>query len=406
MTAVGWVDAGSGVSGDMLLGALTDLGALDVTALGYDVSIAPGTRGGLRGVAVTVAVPDDQPHRRLADLVALVDRMPVEAPVRKRAAAVLRRLAVAEGRVHGVAPDTVEFHEVGAVDTIVDVVGACQGFVALGLARLHVSPIALGGGRAQTMHGVVPVPVPAVLELLAGSDLVGHGGPVDVELATPTGVAILAELADASGPMPPLNVTATGIGLGGRDLAEQPNVLRIVVGHEAAADGDWLLLEANVDDLDPRLWPAVLTRLLDAGAGDAWLTPIVMKKGRAAHTVSVLVAPDLADAAARVLFTESSTIGVRTTRVGKRALDREWIAVQVGGLKQRLVDDAHRSGEGRPDDGQFRGLRRRHRCAPVVGRSGARDHGQSRGSRDDGASGPPRDGCAAAGHPYGRVGRR
>jgi len=336
MTAVGWVDAGSGVSGDMLLGALADLGTLDVAAvaqsLGVEASATAGSRGGLRGVSVTVGAGGDQPHRRLGDLVELIDRAPLDTAVRERSMAILRRLAVAEGRVHGVAPDTVEFHEVGAVDTIVDVVGACQGFAALGLARLHVSPIALGGGRAQTMHGVVPVPVPAVLELLAGSDLVGHGGPVDVELATPTGVAILAELADASGPMPPLNVTATGIGLGGRDLAEQPNVLRIVVGHEAAADGDWLLLEANVDDLDPRLWPAVLTRLLDAGAGDAWLTPIVMKKGRAAHTVSVLVAPDLADAAARVLFTESSTIGVRTTRVGKRALDREWIAVQVGGL--------------------------------------------------------------------------
>jgi len=334
---IGWVDAGSGVSGDMLLGALIDLGALDVTILGYDVSAAAGTRGGLRGVAVTVNAPGDQPHRRLADLLDLVDRMPVDASVRERAAAIFRRLAAAEARVHGVAPETVEFHEVGAVDTIVDIVGACQGFAALGLDRLHVSPIALGGGQVSTMHGTVPVPGPAVLELLAASDLIGYGGPVDVELATPTGVAILAELADAIGPLPPLSVTATGVGLGGRDLAEQPNVLRIVVGAQAdASDDDWLLLEANVDDLDPRLWPGVLARLLDAGAGDAWLTPIVMKKGRAAHTVSALVAPAVADAAARVLFTESSTIGIRTTRVGKRALDREWVAVAVDGHDIRV----------------------------------------------------------------------
>jgi len=199
-----------------------------------------------------------------------------------------------------------------------------------------VSPIALGGGRAQTMHGAVPVPGPAVLELLAGSDLVGYGGPVDVELATPTGVAILAELAAGTGPMPAMTVTATGVGLGGRDLAEQPNVLRLVVGRPDDAAGDWLLLEANVDDLDPRLWPVVLGRLLDAGAGDAWLTPILMKKGRRAHTVSVLVAPDVADAAARVLFTESTTIGIRTTRVGKQALDRAWVPVQVGGQEIRV----------------------------------------------------------------------
>ena len=334
---IGWVDASSGVSGDMLLGALVDLGALDVTALGFDVSATPGTRGGLRGIAVTVNAADDQPHRRLADLLDLVDHRPVDPSVRERSAAIFRRLAEAEARVHGVAPETVEFHEIGAIDTIVDVVGACQGFAALGVDRLHVSPIALGGGRASTMHGVVPVPGPAVLELLAASNLIGFGGPVDVELATPTGVAILAELADASGPLPALSVTATGVGLGGRDLGEQPNVLRIVVGEPAeATDDDWLLLEANVDDLDPRLWPGVLTRLLDAGAGDAWLTPIVMKKGRAAHTVSALVAPAVADAAARVLFTESSTIGVRTTVVGKRALDREWVTVTVDGHDVRV----------------------------------------------------------------------
>ena len=338
---LGWIDAGSGVSGDMLLGALSDLGALDVAALartlGVDVSAAAGQRGGLRGVAVTVRAGTNEPHRRLADLLELVEQIGVEPVVRDRSAAVFRRLAAAEGRVHGVAPETVEFHEVGAVDTIVDVVGACQGFAALTLGRLSVSPIALGGGQVRTAHGVIPVPGPAVLELLAASNLVGYGGPVDVELATPTGVAILAELAAGAGPMPAMQVTATGVGLGGRDLAEQPNVVRIVVGQEqTGADEEWLLLEANVDDLDPRLWPGVLARLLDAGAGDAWLTPIVMKKGRPAHTVSVLVAPGRADAAARVLFTESSTIGIRTTRVGKQALDRDWVTVDVGGQAIRI----------------------------------------------------------------------
>jgi len=337
---LGWIDAGSGVSGDMLLGALADIGALDLAALaatlGADVSAAVGTRGGLRGLAVTVRPGDDQPHRRLPDLLDLLDRAAIDPGVRDRAAAVFRRLATAEGRVHGVAPETVEFHEVGAVDTIVDVVGSCLGFATLGLDRLCVSPIALGGGRTASAHGVIPVPGPAVLELLATSDLGGYGGPVDVELATPTGIAILAEFAETIGPMPSMTVTAAGVGLGGRDLAEQPNVLRLIVGAASTADGDWLLLEANVDDLDPRLWPGVLTRLLDAGAGDAWLTPILMKKGRAAHTISALVAQHLAEAAARVLFTESSTIGIRTTRVGKRALDRDWVTVDVSGYAVRV----------------------------------------------------------------------
>jgi uncharacterized protein (TIGR00299 family) protein len=345
-TRIGWVDARSGVSGDMLLGALTDLDALDPAAFAGSLGIrararaGEGSRGGLRGVAVDVEADDGQPHRRLADVLQLLDRAHVEAKALERSAAVFRRLAAAEGRVHGIAPERVEFHEVGAVDAIVDVAGACAGFAALGLGRLHVSPIALGGGQVNAAHGALPVPGPAVLELLKDSNLVAYGGPVDVELATPTGVAILAELAAGSGPMPSMSVEAIGVGLGGRDLGEQPNLLRIVVGR-GSSDGpsygdDWLLLEANVDDLDPRLWPGVLARLLDAGAGDAWLTPILMKKGRAAHTVSVLVAPEVADAAARVLFTESSTIGIRTTTVGKRALDRDWIAVDVSGQDVRV----------------------------------------------------------------------
>jgi pyridinium-3,5-bisthiocarboxylic acid mononucleotide nickel chelatase len=347
MTTIGWIDAGSGVSGDMLLGALADAGALDVADLAQmlgisaEVQASAGSRGGLRGIAVTVRADDEQPHRRLADILDIVDRAPIDPHVRAQAAAVFGRLAAAEGRVHGVAPETVEFHEVGAIDTIVDVVGACQGFAALGLDRLQVSPIALGGGRISGAHGPLPVPGPAVLELLAASDLAGYGGPVDVELATPTGVAILAELADGTGPMPALDVSRVGIGLGGRDLAEQPNLLRLVVGTDAAnnaatAGDDWLVVEANVDDLDPRLWPGILTKLLDPVAVDAWLTPILMKKGRAAHTVSALVAPHGAEAAARVLFTESSTIGIRTTRVGKRALDRHWVTVPVFGHDVRV----------------------------------------------------------------------
>jgi uncharacterized protein (TIGR00299 family) protein len=351
----GWLDCRSGVSGDMLLGALHDLDAIDIEQFTRQLGLrgrftaSAGTRGGLSGVSVSIAPDDDQPHRRLADVLAIIDSCGLAADVRARARAVFARLAAAEARVHATAPEAVEFHEVGAVDAIVDVLGVCQGVATLALAELVVSPLALGGGQARAGHGNIPVPGPAVLELLAGSALVAHGGPVDVELATPTGVALLVELATGSGPLPAMAVHATGVGLGGRDLPDHPNVLRLVVGTApvtlaalvdgaaaASSEDDWLLLEANVDDLDPRLWPGVLGRLLEAGAGDAWLTPIVMKKGRPAHTVSVLTNRANSDGAARVLFTESTTIGIRTSEVGKHALDRSWVTVEVDGQRVRV----------------------------------------------------------------------
>jgi uncharacterized protein (DUF111 family) len=209
----------------------------------------------------------------------------------------------------------------------------------LDLDALVVSPIALGGGTASTAHGTIPVPTPAAIGLLSDTPLVGHGGPVDVELATPTGIAIVAEWATSSGSMPAMTIDAIGVGAGSRELEEHANVVRLVLGTPADGDRDssgWLTIEANVDDLDPRLWPGVLDRLLAAGAADAWLTPILMKKGRPAHTVSALVGPDAVAAVRDVLVTETSTIGVRSTPVSKYALERSWITVDVDGQKIRV----------------------------------------------------------------------
>ena len=351
----GWLDCSSGVSGDMLLGALDDLGALtDLPAalaarpdLRVTVTRSEVTRGGLRGVRVEVEADEQQPHRRLDDLLALLHDLPLPEPVRDRSRRVLERIADAESAVHGIDRSAVHFHEIGAVDTVVDVVGCCLGMHTLGLDHLTVSAIALGGGTVTTSHGVLPVPAPAVLELLRGSRLTAHGGPVDVELATPTGVALVAELADDSGPMPAMQVEAVGAGAGGRDLADRPNLLRLSVGTRTTepASGDcWLVREANGDDLDPRLWPTVLDALLAAGAVDAWLTPILMKKGRPAHTAAALVPESAADAVGSVLFRESSTIGIRTTRVTKRELDRRGVDVDVEGrtvrVKVAVLDDA------------------------------------------------------------------
>lgn len=354
MSRIAWIDATAGVAGDMVLGALIDLGVLDDLAevvgrwpdLPATVDVAEVRRGGQRAVAVTVTVPDGQQERRLADVLALVAAAPVDPVVRGRAANAFRRLAAAEAAVHGIAETEVHFHEVGAVDALVDVVGGCLGLHRLAAERLVVSQIGLGEGRAVTRHGVVPIPGPAVLELLTGTDLTAGAGPADFESATPTGVALLAEWASNAGTMPAMAVAAAGVGAGGRDVADRANVLRIVTGTARAeipdnsqddpGGGDWFVVEANVDDLDPRLWPAVLDALLAAGAADAWLTPILMKKGRPAHTVHALAEAGRRDAVGRTLLEQTSTIGFRWHRVGKQAADREWRTVDVSGRSVRV----------------------------------------------------------------------
>lgn len=354
MSRVGWLDCSSGVSGDMVLGALHGVGALaglpalvvSLADLGVSCTPAETARHGIAAISVEVAAGKDQPTRGLADVLEIVDRAALPDAARARAAAVFRRLATVEGAVHGLAPEAVHFHEVGAVDSIVDVLGGCLGLHQLGLDELVVSPIALGGGMVATAHGQVPVPTPAALGLLAGSHLVSHGGPIDVELATPTGIALLAEWSTSSGAMPAITVDTVGVGAGSRDLDDRANVVRLVVGTretEPTGAGGWEVIAANVDDLDPRLWPGVIDHLLSAGAADAWLTPILMKKGRPAHTISVLVATESAAAIRTVLTTETSTIGVRSGAVTKHALDRTWLTVDIDGQQIR-VKLAHRDG--------------------------------------------------------------
>ncbi len=349
---VGWVDATCGVSGDMLLGACLDAGADlelvrgSVASLGLPeritIDVEPAHRGGLGATRALVGTETSTVRRTLADVLVLLGA--ADPPVGERAAAVFRALAGAEARAHRVPVEQVHFHEVGALDAIADVVAVVAALASLGLDELVGSPVALGGGRARTAHGSIPVPGPAVLELLASRGAPGVGGPIDVELATPTGVALLVTTADRFGPMPALRATAIGTGAGGRDPEGHPNVTRLVVGEIDPAvggrtDGELgpaLLIETNVDDLDPRLWPAVLADLLGAGASDAWLTPILMKKGRPAHTLSVLCPADLVERLERVVFTRTSTIGLRRTSVTKRALPREVVEVDVPGGRVRL----------------------------------------------------------------------
>ena len=336
---IGWLDLSAGASGDMLLGALVDAGvpldvpAAEVAALPVEqirLVTEPVTRHGLGATRVHVHAPESSTRRTWSDVRSLLADAALVPGVRDGALAVFERFAVAEGRVHRVSPEDVHFHEVGALDALADVVGVVAGFAHLGLSRLTASPVALGSGSARGAHGVVPIPGPAVLELLTGIPVVA--GPVAAEMCTPTGAALLAELVDEWTTLPALRVIGVGTGAGGRDPAELPNVVRLVLGEPAdAAPAGPVVLEANIDDLDPRLWPGVLDALFSAGASDAWLTPILMKKGRPAHMLSVLCRPETVPDVQRAVFATTSTIGLRVVPVGKVALTRTASSVEVLG---------------------------------------------------------------------------
>jgi uncharacterized protein (TIGR00299 family) protein len=343
-----WIDVSAGVAGDMVLAAFLDAGASLTTVQqavdavlpqAVTLSVAPVRRAGLRALKLSVGVAENaQPHRRWRDLRTMLERAALAEPVRRDACAVFTALAEAEARVHGIAVDDVHFHEVGAVDSVADIVGVCAAIDDLRIERLSAGPLALGAGQVTTEHGVLAVPVPAVLDLARGW-IVSGGGPG--ELATPTGVALVTTLAVGVAALPPMRVAAVGVGAGTRDPAGRANVVRVVlgdpVGDEPETSGSReVVIEANVDDLDPRVWPSVLAALLDAGAADVWLTPILMKKGRPAHTVHALTPEHRVADVRGAMIGHTSTIGVRTTTVGKFALPRTWISVEAGGGTMRI----------------------------------------------------------------------
>jgi hypothetical protein len=277
----------------------------------------------------------DHVHRPYADIKRLLEQSALPARVKEHALAIFQRLAEAEGRVHGVLPESVEFHEVGALDAIVDVVGTALGVVHLGIDAVHAGTLPLGQGHTHSAHGPLPVPPPAVVELLRGRPVRLEDGTV--ELVTPTGAAIVAALARME-PVPELRVDAIGYGAGDRTLADRPNLLRIVVGEPVVAAGadEIVIIEANVDDMNPQLFEHVIDRLLAAGACDAFLVPVIMKKTRPATVLSVLAAPADRDRLAGIVFAETSTIGVRYGTWRRIVLAREertvetpWGAVRV-----------------------------------------------------------------------------
>ncbi|MFV0459827.1 MAG: nickel pincer cofactor biosynthesis protein LarC [Actinomycetales bacterium] len=351
---LGWLDCSSGVSGDMLLGALVDVGVpLPVITQAID-AVCPEPvrlvaeqvhRGGLRATRVQVLDTESGVHRTWAHLRELLTTASARTvPGIDRALATFRTLTEAEGRVHGLDPDQVHLHEVGALDAVADIVGACAGLAWLGLTSLTCSPVALGGGTVSAAHGRIAVPGPAVVELLAAAP--SHGGPVHRELTTPTGAALLITHVDDFGPVPAMTGIRQGFGAGAADPPGISNALRLVVGepwqpHPTLRTGPegaatLIQLEAIVDDADPRLWPSVIDELLAAGAIDAWLTPVLMRKGRPGQQVQALAAPDQAQAVTAQLVRHAPTLGVRRFPVQRHAVPRHEIVVRVAGQPVRV----------------------------------------------------------------------
>jgi uncharacterized protein (TIGR00299 family) protein len=333
-----YFDCASGASGDMVLGAVVDLG-LPLERLrdelaklglgGYRLEARRVTRAGLAATKVDVVPDGPTPgHRHLADILALLDASSLEAEVREPAAALFRRLAEAEAAVHRTPIETVHFHEVGAIDSIVDVVGGVIALRSLGAARFAASPLNVGTGTVAMSHGTFPVPPPATARLVAGVPVYGEG---EGELLTPTGALLVTAHASQYGPLPPMRLERVGHGAGSRETKGRPNVLRLIVGEEAApgAGERVLVLETEVDDASPQLLGPLLDRLLAAGALDAFFTPVQMKKGRPGVLVTAIADPSRREAIEELLFRETTTLGVRRQEWDRTVLERETATVET-----------------------------------------------------------------------------
>jgi uncharacterized protein (TIGR00299 family) protein len=353
-----YLDCVGGVAGDMLLSALVDAGAdrsrIDALpeALGMpDVQLSwiRNWPGGFAAQQLEVAFDTAaHPHHRgLADMMELVDRCNLSPRVRTTAEMVFRRLAEAEAEVHGATLETVHFHEVGGVDALIDILGAAIALDDLGVERIVCSPLPMGSGTVECAHGTLPLPAPAVAAMLPGVPVRDAG--VEGETVTPTGAALVTTLADAFGPMPAFTVERVGIGAGSRSFPNLPNIVRAFVGSAVAealatTTTGAAIVECNVDDLDPRILPVIIDQLMEAGAMDASVTPIVMKKGRPGHLISALCAPERTDAVVAVLLRGTTSLGCRIHHVDKRHLGRrmETVTTPWGEVPVKVALDGDR----------------------------------------------------------------
>lgn len=356
-----WVDASAGASGDMILGALVDLGVplarirqalASLPLSGWKLVSRRVHRAGLLARKVDVQVEQSQPARTWRDIRRILGGGKLEAAVLERSLGVFRALVEAEAQVHGVRPDAVHLHEVGAVDAIVDIVGACAGFAHLDADRIVVSPMTTGFGTVRCEHGTFPVPAPATALLVRGALV--RGGEVEGERLTPTGAALLTTLADAWGPLPACRPLAVGCGAGSRELEGAPNVLRMVLAEAqapalkglVAQEGQVLAIEVTVDDAPPQVLAYATERLFVAGALDVYTAPVHMKKGRTGHHLTVLARPSDLEALAGVILKETTSLGLRFRQEGRIELERRiervrtrygTVRIKVGLLAGRRV---------------------------------------------------------------------
>ncbi len=341
-----YFDCFSGISGDMTLGALVDAG-VNIDALrselarlnlaGYKITAEKVSRSGIAATKVNVNIDTkEQPARHLSVVRTIIEKSRLSASIKQQSIAIFERLAKAEAHVHGTTPDKVHFHEVGAVDAIVDIVGSVIGLDLLGVTKIVGSPVNLGSGTVTTAHGMLPVPAPATIELLKAAP--SYGSTIPFELTTPTGAAILSTLASSFGPVPAMRTNRAAYGAGGKDISGQPNVLRVILGEplESYEEDQSIIIETNIDDMNPQLYDYVIEKLMKQGAHDVYLAPIIMKKGRPAILLSVLCDKDKKSMLANTIFRETTSIGLRVSEVGRLKLERDTREIETRYGKVRI----------------------------------------------------------------------
>ncbi|MFC1553179.1 nickel pincer cofactor biosynthesis protein LarC [candidate division KSB1 bacterium] len=327
-----YFDCFAGVSGDMILGALIDLGLIveeldellrSVGLDSFELKAERTNKKGFNSINFTVTVEHSHHHRKLNDILSIVDKSELSDTAKKSITKIFTRIAEIEGGIHQRPKEDVHFHEVGSMDSMIDIFGTVWGIEKLGIEKLYCSAITMGSGSVKCEHGIIPVPSPASLGLAEGFPV--QKKEVGFELATPTGVALVTSLAEFVDLLPEMKITGTGYGCGDRDIEDFPNVLRIITGETAKTleEDNKLIIETNIDDMNPEILPYVIERLLNDGAVDAFLTPILMKKGRPGYKLSVITDRSFSDRCLRTIFSETSSIGVRMYETSRKKLKRE-----------------------------------------------------------------------------------
>jgi uncharacterized protein (TIGR00299 family) protein len=369
-----YFDCFAGASGNMILAALVALGVdekqlieqiklLDITD--FEIEFTTRDKSGISALHAEVKIPHEHAHRHLKDIVKIINDSRLDEEIKNRAIEIFKNLARAEAKVHGIEIEKVHFHEVGAMDAIIDVVGACIGFEILKIEKFVCSKIHTGSGFVQMAHGKFPVPPPAVAEILQTKNIPIYSTEIEGELITPTGAAIIATVCDEYGKIPEMKIEKTAYGAGTRDYKDFPNVLRLMsgeVGSEFKTEDqkpktkDLNLLETNLDDISPEILGFVMERAFEIGASDCWFTPIQMKKNRPATLVSILCDEEKRENLIELLYTETSTLGVRVSKIERNCLEREvrTIETEHGAVDIKIAKYKEKTVNAKPEYDQMR----------------------------------------------------